>query len=71
MNAYIMYRELDFFEQLGALVEHGGFDFELIRTMLGHRLIDRSEMWRPAIDVIGRGAYPMFERLVAKMRAVA
>jgi hypothetical protein len=48
VNAYILYRELDFFEQLGALVEHGGFDFELIRTMLGHRLTDRWEMWRPS-----------------------
>jgi hypothetical protein len=71
VNAYILYRELDFFEQLGALVEHGGFDFELIRTMLGRRLIDRWEMWLPSIDVIGSDAYPMFERLVTRMRAVA
>jgi hypothetical protein len=63
VNAYILYRELDFFEQLGALVEHGGVDFELVRTMLGRRLIDPWEMWRPAIDVIGGDAYPMFERL--------
>lgn len=70
VNAYVLYRELDFFEQLGALEEHGGFDFELIRTLLGRRLIDRWEMWRPAIDVIGRDSYPGFERLVTKMRAV-
>jgi hypothetical protein len=69
VNAYVLYRELDFFEQLGALEEHGGFDFELIRTLLGRRLIDRWEMWLPSIDVIGRDAYPMFERLVSKMRA--
>jgi hypothetical protein len=69
VNAYVLYRELDFFEQLGALEEHGGFDFELIKTLLGRRLIDRWEMWRPSIDVIGRDAYPMFERLVTKMRA--
>jgi hypothetical protein len=69
VNAYILYRELDFFEQLGALVEHGGADFELIRTMLGQRLVDRWEMWRPAIDVIGSDAYPMFERLVTRMRS--
>lgn len=69
VNAYVLYRELDFFEQLGALENHGGFDFELIRTLLGRRLVDRWEMWRPSIDVIGRDAYPMFERLVTKMRA--
>src|ERR1700761_4803202 len=34
-EAYILYRELDYFEQLGALEEHGGFDFELIRAILG------------------------------------
>jgi hypothetical protein len=69
-EAYVLYRELDYFEQLGALEEHGGFDFELIRTLLGRRLIDRWEMWQPAIDAIGgTAAYPMFERLVAKMRA--
>jgi hypothetical protein len=69
-EAYVLYRELDFFEQLGALEKHGGFDFELIRTLLGHRLIDRWEMWRPSIDAIGGpGTYPMFERLAAKMRA--
>ncbi len=71
VNAYVLYRELDFFEQLGALEEHGSFDFKLIRTLLGRRLIDRWEMWLPSIDVIGRDSYPMFERLVTKMRAVA
>jgi hypothetical protein len=70
VNAFVLYRELDFFEQLGALEEHGGFDFELIRSLLGRRLIDRWEMWRPSIDVIGRDSYPMFERLVTKMRAL-
>ncbi len=69
-EAYILYRELDYFEQLGALESHGGFDFELIRTLLGRRLIDRWEMWQPSIDAIGgSAAYPMFERLVSKMRA--
>jgi hypothetical protein len=70
-QAYVLYRELDFFEQLGALEKHGGFDFELIRTLLGRRLIDRWEMWQPSIDAIGgRDTYPMFDRLVTKMRAV-
>jgi hypothetical protein len=69
-SAYVLYRELDYFEQLGALVKHGGFDFELIRSLLGQRLIDRWEMWQPTIEVIGgRSAYPMFDQLVARMRA--
>jgi hypothetical protein len=70
VDAYILYRELDYFEQLGALEELGGFDFELIRLLLGRRLIDRWELWLPSIEAIGgRTAYPMFERLVTKMRA--
>jgi hypothetical protein len=69
VNAYILYRELDFFEQLGALEEHGGVDFGLIRTLLGPRLIDRWDMWQPSMEAIGRDSYPMFERLVTKMRA--
>ena len=72
VQAYVLYRELDFFEQLGALEKHGGCDFELIKTLLGRRLIDRWEMWQPAIDAIGgTDAYPMFDRLVTKMRAAA
>ena len=71
-EAYVLYRELDYFEQLGALEKHGGFDFELIRTLLGPRLVERWEMWQPSINAMGpSGAYPMFERLVAKMRAAA
>src|SRR5258708_2772280 len=63
--------ELGYFEQLGALEKHGGFDFELIRALLGRRLIDRWEMWQPSIDAIGgKDAYPMVERLVTQMRAV-
>jgi hypothetical protein len=69
-RAYVLYRELDYFEQLGALEKHGGFDFQLVRSLLGQRLIDRWEMWLPTIEVIGgRSAYPMFDQLVAKVRA--
>ncbi len=72
MHAYVLYRELDYFEQLGALEEYGGFDIKLIELLLGHRLIDRWEMWKPSIDAIGGSStYPMFERLVTKMRAAA
>ena len=71
-QVYILYRELDYFEQLGALENHGGFDFVLIKTLLGRRLIDRWEMWQPSIEALGGSAvYPMFGRLVTKMRAAA
>ena len=70
VQACVLDRELDYFEQLGALEKHGGFDFELIKTLLGRRLIDRWEMREPAIEAIGgRDAYPMSGRLVTKMRA--
>ena len=53
-----------------ALVKTTGSSDHSIRTLLGRRLIDRWEMWQPAIDAIGgSAAYPMFERLVSKMRA--
>ncbi len=69
-EAYVLYRELDYFEQLGALEEHGGFDFEVIRALLGHRLVERWLMWQPSIDAIGGSAtYPLFARLAAKMEA--
>jgi hypothetical protein len=69
-RAYVLLRELDYFEQLGALEKHGGFDFELIRSLLGRRLIDRWEMWQPTIqDIGGTNAYPMFDHLVSKVRA--
>jgi hypothetical protein len=67
-EAYVLYRELDYFEQLAALEHVGAFDFELIRLLLGRTLIDRWEMWRPSIEgMVGVGGYPMFESLVAKM----
>lgn len=65
----MLYRELDYFEQLGALEKYGGFDFELIRSLLGRRLIDRWEMWQPTIDELGgASSYPMFAHLIAKLR---
>jgi hypothetical protein len=69
-EAYVLYRELDYFEQLGALEMHGGFDFEVIRALLGRRLIDRWDLWQPSIEALGGAAtYPMFARLVTKMEA--
>ncbi len=68
-EAYVLYRELDYFEQLAALESRGAFDFELIKLLLGRTLIARWELWRPAItDVHGVGVYPLFEALAAKMR---
>ena len=70
VEAYVLFREPDYFEQLGALEEHGGFDFVLISTMFGDRLVERWNLWRPAIDAIGGPAvYPMFANLVDKLRA--
>ena len=69
IEAYVMLRELDYFEQLGALEEHGGFSFEMIQSLLGHRLVDRHELWRPTIDAMGGSeAYPLFDRLATKMQ---
>jgi hypothetical protein len=68
-EAYVLYRELDYFEQLAALEHVGAFDFELIVLLLGRTLIDRWEMWKPSIKAMeGTGGYPMFEALVAKMK---
>jgi hypothetical protein len=67
-QAYVLYRELDYFEQLGALEHQGAFDFELIKLLLGRTLVDRWELWKPALDAaLGVGVYPMFERLASKM----
>jgi hypothetical protein len=68
MQAFILYRELDYFEQLAALEHIGAFDFELIRLLLGHRLIARWEMWKPSLDAMGDDVYPLFEDLVQRMR---
>ena len=68
-EAYMFYRELDYFEQLAALERWGAFDLELIKLMLGRTLIERWEMWKPAIhELHGPGVYPLFEGLVEKLR---
>ena len=67
-EAYILYRELDYFEQLAALEHLGHFDFGLIRLLLGQTLIDRWGLWKPSIDAMrGANPYPLFEGLVRKM----
>ena len=68
-EAYVLYRELDFFEQLAALEVRGAFDLEMINLMLGRTLVDRWELWRPALHAAhGPGVYPLFEGLAAKVR---
>jgi hypothetical protein len=69
-EAYVMLRELDYFEQLGALEEHGGFSFSMIQSLLGRRLVDRYELWQPTIEAMGgAGTYPLFDQLARKMAA--
>jgi len=69
-SAYVLYRELDYFEQLGALEAVGALDFDLIHVLLGPRLVDRWRMWKPSIDAIGGDeVYPMFAALAAKVEA--
>jgi hypothetical protein len=68
-EAYVLYRELDFFEQLAALESQGAFDLELVKVLLGRTLIERWERWRPALhQAYGPGVYPLFEGLVGKLR---
>ena len=68
-EAYVLYRELDYFEQLAALESLGAFDLEFIKRLQGRTLIERWEMWRPALhQAHGPGVYPMFESLVEKLR---
>jgi hypothetical protein len=40
-EAYVLYRELDYFEQLAALERIGAFDLELIKLLLGRTLVER------------------------------
>jgi hypothetical protein len=69
-SAYVLYRELDYFEQLGALEKVGAFHFDLITLLQGQRLIDRWKLWKPSIDAMGGDeTYPLFAALVAKVEA--
>jgi hypothetical protein len=69
MSAYVLLREPDFYEQLGALDRAGAFDFELVDLLIGSSLVGRWELWRPTVDTMGEGAYPMFRALAEKVRA--
>jgi hypothetical protein len=68
-EAYVLYRELDYFEQLAALESLGALDLEMIKILLGRTLIERWELWRPALgQAFGPDVYPMFQGLVEKLR---
>ncbi|HEY2637877.1 MAG TPA: hypothetical protein VGI54_10835 [Solirubrobacteraceae bacterium] len=68
-EAYVLYRELDFFEQLAALERSGAFDFALIKLVMGESLIAGWERWSPAIQAVhGDEVYPLFRDLVERMR---
>jgi hypothetical protein len=45
----------------------GAFHFDLIKLLLGQRLIDRWNLWKPSIDAMGDNVYPMFAALVVKL----
>ena len=53
-SAYVLQRELDFYEQLGALDHVGAFDHELIVLLIGNSLVQRWELWRPTRRRHGR-----------------
>ena len=68
-EAYVLYRELDYFEQLAALERIGAFDLELIKLLLGRTLVERWTMWKPAVEQAhGPGVYPLFEGLVQRLQ---
>ena len=68
-EAYVLYRELDYFEQLAALERLGAFDLGLVKLLLGRTLVDRWDMWKPAIEQAhGQQVYPLFEELAEKLR---
>lgn len=67
VSAYVLYRELDFFEQLGALERIGAFDFDLIEALVGKLLVERFDLWKPSIDSMGEDVYPNFTALAAKL----
>jgi hypothetical protein len=68
-EAYVRYRELDYFEQLAALERSGGIEFEMIKSLVGRILIERWEMWSPALRAVhGEDIYPLYRDLVARMR---
>jgi hypothetical protein len=68
-EAYVLYRELDYFEQLAALEHASAFDFELIKSLVGGTLVERWELWAPALAAVhGEDVYPLYRDLAARMK---
>jgi hypothetical protein len=69
-EAYVLYRELDYFEQLAALERAGAFDAAMIELLVGRLLVERWDLWEPALrETHGVQAYPLFHALAERMRA--
>jgi hypothetical protein len=68
-EAYVLYRELDYFEQLAALERLGAVHLDLIDALLGVRLVDRWDLWQPSVADMGEDVYPLFRRLAERLRA--
>jgi hypothetical protein len=68
-EAYVLYRELDYFEQLAVLERSGGIEFELIKSLVGRALVARWDLWRPALHAVHEeDVYPMYRELAERMR---
>ena len=69
-EAYVLYRELDYFEQLAALERAGAFDVSMIDLLVVRLLVERWDLWEPALrETHGVEAYPLFHSLAERMRA--
>jgi hypothetical protein len=68
-EAYVLYREPDYFEQLAALEQFGAIDFGLVKSLVGRILVERWEFWDPALrSVHGEDVYPLYRDLAGRMR---
>jgi len=70
-EAWVMYRELDYFEQLAALERTGAFDVRMIELLIGRTLPARWDLWEPALRAThGVDTYPLFRDLARRMRTL-
>ncbi len=68
-QAYVLYRELDYFEQLAALERSGALDFALLKLLVGPIVVDRWRLWEPALSAVhGETVYPLFRDLADRIR---
>lgn len=68
-EAYVLYRELDYFEQLAALEHWGALDFSLLKLLVGRIVVDRWQLWEPVLSAVhGEAVYPLFRALADRTR---